>query len=95
MNGRIHAEAETPEGRLAAVAKSLITQMRDKHKRDPDYADFRDVLKPFVQREIIRARIDEARKTYGDGLTARMVQLAKELEAIEFPDEFDLRRFVL
>lgn len=92
MNGRIH-EDQTAEGRIAAVAKSFLVQMRDKYKRDPDYADFRDVLRPFVQREMLRARIDEARKSYGQGLTTRMVELAKELDALEFPDEFDLRQF--
>jgi hypothetical protein len=92
VNGRIH-EDQTAEGRIAAVAKSFLVQMRDKYKRDPDYADFRDVLRPFVQREMLRARIDEARKSYGQGLTTRMVELAKELDALEFPDEFDLRQF--
>lgn len=95
MNGRIYADTETPEGRLAAVAKSLLVQMNDKYKRDPDYADFRDVLKPFVQRELLRARIDESRKSYGSELTKRMVELAKELDAITFPDDFDLRKFAL
>ena len=93
MNGRIHDDQATAEGRIAAVAKSFLVQMRDKHRRDPDYADFRDVLRPFIQREMLRARIDEARKSYGQGLTTRMVELAKELDAIEFPSEFDLKRF--
>jgi hypothetical protein len=92
VNGRIHAEEETPEGRIAAVARSLCLQMKQKLNREqPDYADFRDVLRPFVQRELIRARIDEARKTYGQGLTARIVELARELDSIQCPDEFHLK----
>jgi hypothetical protein len=91
MNGRIHAEKTTPEERLAAVAKSLCLQMKEKWKRDPDYADFRDVLRPFVQRELLRARIDEARLCSGRTLTDRVRELSEELTAVQLPDEKDLR----
>lgn len=90
MNGRVHSQDETPEGRIAAVARSLCVQMGEKLKRTPDYADFREALRPFIQREILRARIDEARKTSGRVLTARVRELAAELDAIEFPNEFAL-----
>ncbi len=88
MNGRVHHD-DTPEGRMAAVARSLCIQMKNS-LREPDYADFRDVLRPFLQRELLNARIDEARKTSGRALTQRVRELAKELQAIKFPDEFEL-----
>ena len=89
VNGRVHND-ETPEGRIAAVARSLCMQMGEKLKRTPDYADFRDALRPFIQRELLKARIDEARKTSGRALTERVKELAKELDAIELPNEFAL-----
>jgi hypothetical protein len=90
MNGRMHDCDESPEGRIAAVVRSLCIQMEKKRKREPDYADFREVLRPFVQRELLNARIDEARKTAGLMLTARVRELAAELQALKFPDEYDL-----
>ena len=89
MNGRIHHD-ETPEGRIAAVARALCIQMEKKLQREPDYADFRDVLRPFLQRELLNVRVDEARKTSGLALTARVKELAEELQALRFPDEHDL-----
>lgn len=95
MNGRVHDD-DTPEGRIAAVCKSLMLQMSDRHIKtrsgpsSPDYADLKEVLRPFVQRELLNARIDEARKTSGMILTARVKELAAQLQAIKFPDEFNL-----
>jgi len=77
MNLRIDYEP-TPEGRLAVVARIAMTHVMEAH-REPDYADFRDALKPFVERELILARIDEARKASGLRLTNRVAELAKEL----------------
>lgn len=82
MNGRIVAE-ETPEGRIAAVARSLTIQMDEKYKRQPDYADFRDVLRPFIELELLRARVDEARQGCGRGLTMRMETLAGQMAECE------------
>ncbi|MGH9744735.1 MAG: hypothetical protein ACRD59_01325 [Candidatus Acidiferrales bacterium] len=95
MNGRINHE-DTPWGRLAAVARSLCLQMDKKHRAtkrgpsQPDYADFREVFRPFIERELLRARIDEARKTSGRVLTDRMRELEKELLALKFPDGYEL-----
>lgn len=80
MNGRIEYEA-TPEGRLAAVAKITLLRAAEA-KRQPDYADFRDALRPFVERELILARIEEARKAAGIRLTDRVKELAKELAEV-------------
>jgi hypothetical protein len=91
MNGRTHAE-DTPEGRLAAVARSLDDQMMKKFNRHPDFADFRQVFKPFVEKELILARIAEARKLGSKQLTQRMQELTRELHAAEkaLPNEFNL-----
>lgn len=80
MNGRIYQDG-TPEGRLAAVARSLALRMAEQ-KKEPDYADYRDTLRPFVKRELILARIEEARKSAGEMLTARVAELAKELAEV-------------
>jgi hypothetical protein len=88
MNGRVR-DMKTPEERLAAVARSLAIQMQDKLldaeklKDVPDYADFRDKLRPYVRRELILARIDEARKLGAITLTTRMKELALELAECE------------
>lgn len=81
---------DTPEGRIATLARALCRQMRKKFDLDPDTADFCEVLRPFIQRELILARVDEARKTSGRILTERARELQKELLALEFPDESDL-----
>lgn len=80
MNGRIEREA-TPEARLAAVAKSLEVKMEGNRKR-PDYADYRDALRPYIQRELILVKIEEARHAAGANLTARVRELAKELAEV-------------
>jgi hypothetical protein len=84
MNGRTDSE-DTPEGRIAAVARSLAMKMAIKFERtgkgwrEPDYADYRAALAPYLRRELLLARIDEARKTSSTALTTRMKELAGEL----------------
>lgn len=84
MNGRKYEE-QTPEGRIAAVARSLMITMEDRHNkngtgpREPDYADFREALRPYLRQELLLARIDEARKTAATAVTARVRELASEL----------------
>lgn len=88
MNGRTHEE-ETPEGRLAAAARSLAIKMEDRfHKThagpsEPDYADYREALRPYVRRELLLARIDEARKTASAAITSRVKELALQLMECE------------
>lgn len=94
MDGRIASEP-TPEGRLAALAFSIGVQMRDHEKKDPDYADFRDAMRPFVKRELILARLEDLRQTTGATLTLRTAELAKELldlnkQIAEISDRFHL-----
>jgi hypothetical protein len=86
--GRLRGET-TPEGRLAAVASCLAVSMADEHVRSaagpaaPDYADYREALRPYILRELLLARIDEARKSISLHLTGRVKELAAELAEIE------------
>jgi hypothetical protein len=88
MNGR-KLEENTPEARLAAVARSLMIKMESKYlksgvgPKEPDYADFREALRPYVRRELLLARIDEARKTAATAITSRVKELAAELHECE------------
>jgi hypothetical protein len=88
MNGRIHDE-ETPEGRLAAVARTLVLRMEEKHRKTnvgpqkPDYVDFREAFAPYMRKELLLARIDEARKTSAKALTCRIMELNSELFEVE------------
>lgn len=90
MNGRIR-EGETPEERLAAVAVSLVEKIRTQYERTqcgprgPDYADFRDAFRPFLELELLNARIDEARKGRVEELAAQMEKLKASL-----PDGYHL-----
>jgi hypothetical protein len=74
---------KTPEDRIAAVARTLTHKMYEEHSRLPDYADFRQALKPFIQREMVLARIDEARVSGSSFITSRVKALTRELMAIE------------
>lgn len=88
MNGRILEEA-TPEGRLAAVAHTLALKMQDAfHKTGvgpqfPDYADYREAFRLHIKRELLMARVDEARTEASKVITERMRDLANELVEIE------------
>jgi hypothetical protein len=97
MNGRIHNEG-TPEGRLAAVAQSLRIQIQERYRVagcgpvEPDYADFAKAFRPYIQRELLMARIDEARSISNKQLTVRMEELTVQLEELylTMPSEFRL-----
>lgn len=89
MNGRVVREP-SPEGRLAAVARTLTIRLRERGK-EPDYADYRDAFRPFIRRELILARIEEARHDMGQALTARARELAAELIAVEREIEENLK----
>jgi hypothetical protein len=88
MNGRIK-HSETAEERLAAVAHSLVLKMAEEYRKTgcgptgPDYADYRDELRPYIRREFLLVRIDEARKTHSAQLTGRIRELAAELAECE------------
>jgi len=97
MNGSRIKYDDSPEGRIAAVAITLCVNFEDNHNRTgigpkhPDYADFRDAMRPFIQREVLKARIDEARKTQSRIITDRVLELAKELAVVEAQIPKELR----
>lgn len=88
MNGRMEGE-DTPECRLAAVARSLAIQMEKKKRGRPDYKDFCDALRPYVLKELIIARIAEQRLVdeQPEGASRwtrlRLTDLLRELRAAE------------
>lgn len=88
MNVRIHHE-ETPEGRLAAVAVSLMYHMETSKQRLPDYADFREAMRPFIKRELLNARLDEANMSLKVALADRIKDIASELKALKFPHSME------
>jgi hypothetical protein len=89
MNGRI-AEAHTPEERLAAVCRTLIVRMENAARRrganrqaaEPDYADFRDALRPYIRREIVMALLEEMQDRPDLSAAFRVAALRAELEAL-------------
>jgi hypothetical protein len=94
MDGRISNEP-TPEGRLAAVAYSVMVQMRDHEKKEADYADYRDCMRPFVQRELVLAMMRFLPRLTGTDLTTSTAELAKALleanvDILRMSDRFHL-----
>jgi hypothetical protein len=72
----------SPEERIAAAARALQLHYEPESKV-PDIADYRDGLRVYVRRELILARIDEARQISGTVLTERIRVLAAELAKCE------------
>jgi hypothetical protein len=95
MNGRF-AHEDTPEGRLAVVAVMLADKMEKTYQETgkgpqrPDVADLREVLRPFVQCEIIKARIDESSRTV-DMKVKRRADLVRALYVLEAQIPKELR----
>jgi hypothetical protein len=94
MNGRIEA-SDTPAERLAAVCKSLALRMRkavearrrrpgEDYAGEPDYADYRDALAPYIDRELMRRAIEELQQFPGiPGAVFRRQDLQVELGVLE------------
>jgi hypothetical protein len=76
-----HEQACTPEERLGAVARVLVMHMIRPVPNVPDYADFTDTLRLFVRRELLLARMNEARSF---GNFARELDLQKQLDDVSF-----------
>lgn len=80
-NGRIGQE-DTPTGRLAAVFRMLEDKSKKEHRMSADYADFREA-EPYIERELILARIAEARIGSIEPVPPRVIELSKRLYEIE------------
>ncbi|MGH9685302.1 MAG: hypothetical protein ACRD4S_17030 [Candidatus Acidiferrales bacterium] len=76
-NGIRIRNEETPEGRLAAAARQVVTDMRERFNREADYADFKEVFRIHLHHELRLARIDEARR---NGHFDRMNELVREID---------------
>lgn len=93
---RIIKLPDSPESRLAAVARNLImrearcpTCDRKMYPFKPDYADLRDALRPYVVHEILTAKLEEAeicrhRKRIFD-LKIELATVELEISRIETP----------
>jgi hypothetical protein len=93
----------TPLGRLAAVARTVVDEHRDLSDRlcrpdlaFPDYADFRARMNLYVKRELLIARMKEARLHNWEGAALRIAalewQLTEVQEQIDEDDTGRLRR---
>lgn len=82
MNGRIHLE-ETPEARIAAAARTCFERFSRCQNcgNTPmvcDYADLREFLQPYILKELLDARLDEAQKALHsshDGQKRRIAEI--------------------
>ncbi|MHB8666781.1 MAG: hypothetical protein ACYC7B_04575 [Burkholderiales bacterium] len=91
MNGARYEASETVEGRLAAVVMQLFHTFEDRNTRENrsdivDYADVAAALRPYVQKEIVHARIEEVgalRNQTRNRLIAYEATLLRELAEIE------------
>ena len=85
MNGRLE-EGETPQERLAAVVISFLRKHPERDWWKLDYADFTETLRPFLERELLHARIREiqqSRTAARDRVILREQTLFQELAMVE------------
>jgi hypothetical protein len=54
---------DTPAGRLAIVARSLVMSMTDPVSYTPAYDDFREAFEIHIERELLLVRLDEAKRS--------------------------------
>jgi hypothetical protein len=80
----------TPLGRLAAVARTVVDEHRDLSDRlcrpdlaFPDCADFRDRMNLYVKRELLLARMEEARLHNWPGAALRIAALEWQLTEVQ------------
>jgi len=91
MNGARYEGADTVEAKLAAVVMEVFHRfdMRNRHERRSEIVDYADVaaaLRPFVNKELVLARVDEVRKLREESrnrLVAREATLMRDLAEIE------------
>lgn len=81
MNGRIEGE-DTPAGRLAAVVITALRRFPQERLWHLDYADMRDAMEPYIERELLTARMEE-RSMSTAGNDARKRELFNRLVLIE------------
>lgn len=89
MNDRLPHET-TPEGIIAAVVRELISEVTPRPPV-PDFADIRDRIKPYLDRELMKARKDEIANALSQesvvkgrvlALTSRAIDLQRGIDAL-------------
>ena len=91
MNGARYEGGETAEARLAAVVMELLHSIDQRNLRQQrndmvDYADITAAIRPYVQKELLHARIEEIRESRNEArnrLVAREATLHQELARLE------------
>lgn len=71
-------DGATPEDRIAAAARLIMVRMIG-HRDVPDYADFRDALRPYVELEILKGQLEEAK---ANSTFRRVVELQGKIEVL-------------
>lgn len=78
---------DTPEGRISAAAYAIIDATVARYSREkcgpklPDRADFRAGLELYIRRELVKVRIETAKKY---GTFPAVMEWQKELDTINF-----------
>lgn len=84
MNGiRIHDGEAKPVDRLAAVAKSVDNYVYRTYNRRPDYADYREFMEPYLEREIVLASVNATHAVSLAGVSEFMRSFHLQLLAID------------
>jgi hypothetical protein len=92
VDGRI-TSAPTPAGRLAAFFRSFVIQNFTPIPALPDYADIAESIEPFLDKELILARIGEAERAHRNDriehLKSELGQVTLVLEGIKMDVQTD------
>jgi len=91
MNGTRYANGKTAEERLAAVVMELIYAINERNRHQKradilDYADLREALRPYVQKELVHRAIQEVTRMRDEDrnrMIAREASLQQELAMLE------------
>lgn len=73
-------DEDSPEGRIAAAASNLMLEMQERHL--PDYADFRDRLRLFIERERLLTRLEERLLFFSDPYQDRNEEIHNRLREV-------------
>jgi hypothetical protein len=66
------------------MRKAADLRRRSDYSREPDYADYREALRPYIQRELLQARLDEISEYSGTPAAAfRSKSLRQQLAELD------------
>lgn len=89
MNGKRIEQAETLEERLAAIAVSVVR--RAARPFPPDYADFREAFRPFIDLELAVAELQGINREPRERLK-RKSELVRKVAGIDLSGLLDQYR---